>query len=56
MNTYEFTLCPNSEIDAKVDLEKLSITVVRATGSSWVEALDSVDPDCKMYMLDSKRI
>ena len=56
MKHYEFTLCPGSEIDAKVDLESLTVSTVRASGSNWVEALNSIDPDCKMYMMAAKEL
>ena len=56
MKHYEFTLCPGSEIDAKVDLELLTVSIVKASGSSWVDALNSIDPDCKMYMMSVKEL
>ena len=56
MKVYEFTLCPGSEIDAKVDLELLTVSIEKASGSNWVEALNSIDPDCKMYMMSLKEV
>lgn len=56
MKHYEFTLCPGSEIEAKVDLELLTVSIEKASGSNWVDALNSIDPDCKMYMMSVKEL
>lgn len=56
MNLYEFTLVPNTQIQAKLDPKDWTISIVRAAGRDWVEALNSIDPNCEMYMYTSKNV
>jgi hypothetical protein len=52
MKTYEFTLSTST------DLHNPSVAVftVVSTGSNWVEALNKVDPECKLYMVTAKTL
>ena len=52
MNTYEFTLSPSTDIHNP----KVAVFTVVSTGTNWVEALNKVDPECKMYMVSSKTL
>jgi hypothetical protein len=52
MNTYEFTLSTSTDIHNP----KVAVFTVVSTGTNWVEALNKVDPECKMYMVSSKTL
>jgi hypothetical protein len=53
MKTYKFVLIPSSEISRIVDIGNTTRQTVIAKGRTWQEALDTVDPECKMYMYSS---
>ena len=56
MNTYEFTVVPQTEITTQVEPDAWSRHVVLASGPNWVDALDSIDPDHMFYVVSSKTL